>query len=110
VKFDVQAAPFAGTPQALLRRVRRISSELNHTRGSATATNSYKVTTRQGTVGVGQDFIGISRQGSVVAFVFRLPGQMTSEGIEIVVSGAKDPLSRRRDAIVAMIRSIRSGS
>jgi hypothetical protein len=110
VRFDVQAAPFAGTASALLRRVRKISAEANHARGSGTATHSYAVRTRQGAVGVGQDFFGVSRQGSVVAFVLRLPGQKIGEGVEIVVSGPKGPISRARDDIVAMIRSIRTTS
>lgn len=108
VKFGVQAAPFAATPSALLRRVRKISSQLNHTRGRGTATHVYTVRTRQGAVGVGQDFAGVSRQGSVIAFVFRLRGQTTGEGVEIVVSGPNGQLSRARDDIVAMIRSIRT--
>jgi hypothetical protein len=110
VNLDVQAAPFTGTPSALLERVRKISAQLNHTRGSGTATPSYTVTTRQGAIGVGQDFVGISRQGSVVAFVFRLRGQNTGEGVEVVVSGPNGTISRRRDDVIAMIRSIRTAS
>jgi hypothetical protein len=110
VKFDVQAAPFAATPSALLRRVKEISGGLNHARGSGADTPTYTVRTRQGAVGVGQDLVGVSRQGSVVAFVFRLRGQTTGEGVEIVASGPKGPISRRRDDIVAMIRSIRTTS
>jgi hypothetical protein len=110
VKFGVQAAPFAATPSALLRRVNEISAELNHARGSGAATPTYTVRTRQGAVGVGQDLVGVSRQGSVVAFVFRLRGQTTGEGLVIVASGPKGPISRRRDDIVAMIRSIRATS
>ncbi len=110
VNFDVQAAPFAGTPAALLSRVRQISSELNHTRGSSSSSNNYTVRTRQGAVGVAQDFVGVSREGSVVAFVFRVRGQPTGEGVEIVVSGPMAPLSRGRDDVVAMIRSIQTTS
>jgi hypothetical protein len=110
VKFDVQAAPFVGTPSGLLSRVKKIGAELNHARGASAATRSYAVRTRQGAVGVGQDFIGVSRQGSVVAFVFRLRGQRSGEGVEIVVSGPKGAISRGRDDIVAMIRSIRMTS
>jgi hypothetical protein len=110
VKLDVQAAPFTGTPLALLNRVKKISAELDHGRGSGSATRSYAVRTRQGAVGVGQDFVGVSRQGSVVAFVFRLRGQTSDEGVEVVVSGPKGPISRGRDHIVAMIRSIRTTS
>ncbi len=109
VRFDVQAAPFAGSPSALLRRVRNISAELNDARGSDTATRTYSVRTRQGAVGVGQDFVGISREGSVIAFVL-MRGQRSGEGLEIVVSGPKGPISRERDAVVAMIRSIRTPS
>jgi hypothetical protein len=110
VDFDVQTAPFGGAPSALLRRVNKISAELDHARGSGAATRNYIVRTRQGAVGVGQNFVGVSRQGSVVAFVFRLRGQTTREGVEIVVSGPKGPISRGRDDIVAMIRSIRTAS
>lgn len=110
VRFDVQAAPFAATPSALLRRVKEISAGLNQARGSGAATPVYTVRTRQGAVGVGQDFVGVSRQGSVVAFVFRLRGQTTGEGVEIVASGPKGPIARRRDDIVAMIRSVRTTS
>ena len=115
VDFDVQAAPFAGTPSALLSRVNKINTDLEHARGGAAATSDrYAVTTRQGVVGVAEDFVGVEKQGSIVAFVFRprirstgSRGQATREGVEIVVSGPKSSISRRRDKIVAMIRSIR---
>lgn len=108
VNLDTQAAPFDGTPSALLSRVNEISADLNHARGSSTAaTGRYTVTTRQGAVGVGEDFAGVDKQGSVVAFVFGSRGQSNREGVEIVVSGPKGSISRRRDEIVAMIRSIR---
>jgi hypothetical protein len=116
VDFDVQAAPFAGTPSALLSRVNKINADLEHARGSTAATSDrYAVTTRQGVVGVAEDFVGVEKQGSIVAFVFRprtrstgSRGQATSEGVEIVVAGPKGSISRRRDQIVAMIRSIRT--
>jgi hypothetical protein len=64
---------------------------------------------------VAEDFVGATRQGSIVAFVFKaLPssvqGQSVREGVEIVVSGPTGPIARRRDDIVAMIRSIRTRS
>jgi hypothetical protein len=116
VDFDVQAAPFAGTPSALLSRINKINSDLEHARGRAAATSHrYAVKTRQGVVGVAEDFVGVEKQGSIVAFVFRprtrstaSRGQSTREGVEIVVSGPKGSISRRRDHIVAMIRSIRT--
>jgi hypothetical protein len=65
-------------------------------------------------VGVAEDFASVARQGSVVAFVFnsggpstRSQGQSTGEGVEIVAAGPTGAISRRRDDIVAMIRSIR---
>jgi hypothetical protein len=108
VEFDVQTAPFSGTPSALLRRVKKINAELDHQRGSGTATPSYPVKTRQGVVGVGQDFAGVGRQGSVVAFVFALRGQGPGEGVEIVVAGPNGPIARVRNDIVAMVRGIRA--
>jgi len=108
VDFDVQAAPFSGTPSALLRRVQKISAALDHARGSGSAAHSYTVRTRQGVVGVGQDFVGVSRQGSVVAFVFRRRGQRGGEGVEIVVAGPKGPISRVRNDVAQMVRSIRA--
>jgi hypothetical protein len=109
VDFDVQAAPFAGTPSALLSRVNKINADLEHARGSDAATSDrYAVTTRQGAVGVAEDFVSVDKQGSIVAFVLRSRGQSTGEGVEIVVSGPKGSMSRRRDDIVAMIRSIRT--
>lgn len=118
VNFDVQTAPFAGTPSALLSRVNKIGGKLDHARGSSAATHRYTVTTRHGVVGVGEDFLGVNNQGSVVAFVLTAPGQTTSgsrgqtirEGVEIVVSGPRGPVSRRRGDIVAMIRSVRTAS
>jgi hypothetical protein len=111
VNFDVRAAPFDGRPSALLTRVNEINAELDHARGSGAATTRrYAVTTRQGVVGVAEDFVGVDKQGSIVAFVFRSRGQSTGEGVEIVVSGPKGPISRRRDDIVAMIRSLRTAS
>ncbi|MBV8219032.1 MAG: hypothetical protein JO325_11255 [Solirubrobacterales bacterium] len=107
VDFEVQAAPFSGTPSALLRRVQKISAELDHLRGSGSAAQVYAVRTRQGVVGVGQDFVGVNRQGSVVAFVFAPRGQRPGEGVEIVVAGPKGPISRVRDDVVAMVRSVR---
>jgi hypothetical protein len=66
---------------------------------------------------VAEDFVGVDKQGSIVAFVFGSRGrstgshgQSTSEGVEIVVSGPKGPIALRRDDIVAMIRSIRTAS
>lgn len=108
VDFEVQAAPFSGTPSALLRRVQKISAELDHARGNGSATHSYTVRTRQGAVGVGEDFVGVSRQGSVVAFVFAPQAQRPGEGVEIVVAGPKGPISRVRNDVVAMVRSIRA--
>ena len=105
VNLSVQAAPFDGTPSALLERTGEISSDLDRTRA---ATRRYPVTTRQGVAGVAENFVGANRQGSVVAFVFRSRGQSTREGVEVVVSGPKDAMSRRRDDIVAMIRSLRT--
>ena len=107
--FEVRTAPFDGTPSALLTRVDEINADLDPARGSATAmTDRYVVTTRQGVVGAAEDFAGVGKQGSIVAFVFRSRGQSTGEGVEIIVSGPRGPISRRRDAIVAMIRSLRA--
>ena len=108
VSFGVQTAPFAGTPAALLSRVDEISAKLHHSRGSTGGTRRYAVTTRQGAVGIGEDFAGVTKQGSVVAFVFNSRGRPTGEGLELVVSGPRGQISRRRADIVAMIRSIRA--
>ena len=118
VSFYVHAAPFDGTPSALLTRVNDINADLEHTRGSAAATSDrYAVTTGQGAVGVAEDFMGVERQGTIVAFVFRstadrsaAQGRAIPEGVEVVVSGPTGPIARRRDDIVAMIRSIRTAS
>lgn len=118
VRFDVQAAPFDGTPSALLGRINEIKADLDDARGSGSAmTQRYAVTTRQGVAGVAEDFVGVDKQGSIVAFVFTSGGrsagsgrQPAGEGVEIVVSGPKGPTARRRDEIVAMIRSIRAAS
>ena len=42
-----------------------------------------------------------------MAFAFKVRGQWSREGVEVVVSGAKGEISRQRDHIVAMVRSIR---
>jgi hypothetical protein len=118
VDFLVQAAPFAGGTSALLTRINRINADLLHARGRAVATTKrYAVTTRQGAVGLAEDFAGVTKEGSIVAFVFtsRAPStaahrSVAREGVEIVVSGPTGSISRRRDAIVAMIRSIRAAS
>jgi hypothetical protein len=113
LRFGVEAAPFAGTPSALLTRINKIDESLHHARARASqTTRHYAVTTGQGTVGVAEDFVGISRQGSVIAFVFQQTAktaqgrQRTREGVEVVVSGPAESLSRNRKQIVAMIRSI----
>jgi hypothetical protein len=108
VKFSVQAAPFDGTPSRLLERIDQINADLGSAHG---ATRRYPVTTRQGAAGVAKDYVGVNKQGSEAAFVFRARssesgGQATREGVEIVVSGPKGAMSRRRDDIVAMIRSV----
>jgi hypothetical protein len=118
VALSVQAAPFDGTASALLARIDEINADLGRVRGRAyQTTDRYAVTTRQGVVGVAEDFVGVTRHGSVVAFVFRSPGeppssqgQAAGEGVEIVVSGPSDTMSLRRDDIVSMIRSIREAS
>src|SRR5262249_11416735 len=57
VKFFVQAAPFGGTPSALLARITKINGALHHARGRAAGmTGRYAVRTRQGVVGVAKDF------------------------------------------------------
>jgi hypothetical protein len=113
VEVFVRAAPFDGTPSALLARIDRINGDLHHARGRAAGTtDSYTVKTRQGVVGVAENFVGVARQGTVVAFVFtaRGPAGPTREGVEIVAAGPTDSMSPRRDDIVAMIRSIRTAS
>jgi hypothetical protein len=112
VTFYVQAAPFDGTPSALLARINKINADLHHARGRAAGTTGrYDVKTRQGAVGVAEDFVGVARQGSVFAFVFKSRGQSNTqqgEGVEIVAAGPPDAISHRRDDIVAMIRSVRT--
>ena len=70
---------------------------------------------RQGVAGVAEDFVSVARRGSIVAFATWSRAQSassdeqpTGEGVEIVVSGPSGAMSRRRDAIVSMIRSIRA--
>jgi hypothetical protein len=110
VELQVQAAPFDGTPSRLLTRINKIHADLQRLQGSAVArTRRYAVTTRQGTVGVAEDFVGVHRQGTIVAFVFRSRGR-SREGVEVIASGPKGTVSRRRDDIVAMIRSLRAAS
>jgi hypothetical protein len=116
VELQVQTAPFDGTPSALLTRVNKIDADLERLQGSAAATTRrYAVRTRQGTVGVAEDFVGVHKQGTIVAFVYRSRGQSTSsggepsgEGVAVVAAGPKASIARRRDDIVAMIRSIRT--
>jgi hypothetical protein len=115
VELQVQTAPFAGTPSALLTRVDKIDADLERLQGSAVATTRrYAVRTRQGAAGVAENFVGVHKQGTIVAFVFRSRDQSTSsqarEGVEVVASGPEGSISRRRDDIVAMIRSIRAAS
>jgi hypothetical protein len=115
VRFYVHAAPFDGTASALLTRVNEINADVRAQGRTAQTTGRYTVTTRQGVAGVAEDFVSVSRRGSIVAFVFRSRPQSassdeqpTGEGVEIVVSGPSGAMSRRRDAIVSMIRSIRA--
>jgi len=118
VELQVQTAPFDGTPSALLTRVNKINSDLARLQGSAAAmSRRYAVRTRQGAVGVAEDFVGVHKQGTIVAFVFPSHGPSTGsqgepdgEGVTVVAAGPKASISLRRDDIVAMIRSIRTAS
>ena len=114
VTLYVQTAPFGGTPSALLAQINKINADLHHARGRAAGTTDpYAVRTSQGVVGLAEDFVGVARQGSIVAFVLRARGQSIrsqGEGVEIVAAGPTGAISRRRDDIVAMIRSIRTAS
>lgn len=120
VELQTQAAPFDGTPAALLARVNRIASDLARSQGKAVGrTRRYRVRTDQGAVGVAQDFVGTSKQGTVVAFVFPArrqagssgsSGQSAREGVTVLASGPKGSVARRRDDVVAMIRSLRTAS
>jgi hypothetical protein len=104
VELQAQTAPFQGTPSALLTRVNEIDADVERLQGSAAATTRrYAVRTRQGALGIAEDFVGVHKQGTIVAFVLR-----AGEGVVITASGPKGPISRRRDDIVAMIRSIRT--
>jgi hypothetical protein len=110
VKLGIQVAPFHGTPSQLLKRIDQINADLGSAHG---ATRRYPVTTRQGAVGVAKDYVGVNKQGSEVVFVLKSRpsdsgGQATRVGVEIVVSGPKAAMSRRRDDVVAMIRSVRA--
>jgi hypothetical protein len=116
LRFSVQVAPFEGTPSSLLTRIDEIDAKFHRARGRAADTSArYAVTTRQGVVGVAEDFVGVARDGSVVAFIFEpvaasapsQPRQRIREGVEVVVSGPPDEMSRSRTDIVRMIRSIR---
>lgn len=114
VELQVQTAPFDGTPSALLTRINRIDADLERLRGSVAATSHrYVVRTRQGAIGVAEDFVGVHKQGTIVAFVFRSrarsassQGEPAGEGVAVVAAGPKASISRRRDDVVAMIRSI----
>jgi hypothetical protein len=114
VTFFVRTAPFDGMPSALLARIDKINGDLHHARGRAAGTTDrYVVRTRQGLTGIAEDFVGVARQGSVVAFVFKSRMQSLraqGEGVEIVAAGPIGEISRRRDDIVGMIRSIRTAS
>jgi hypothetical protein len=116
LRLAVEAAPFAGTPSSLLTRINEIDANLTDAKGrAAEMTDRYAVTTRQGIVGVAEDFVGVAREGSVIAFVFNPVAQSatsprTREGVEVLVSGPPDAISRNRDGIVAMIRSITAAS
>jgi hypothetical protein len=114
VTFFVRTAPFDGLPSALLARIDEINGDLHHARGRAAGTTDrYDVRTRQGVVGIAEDFVGVARQGSVVAFVFKSRRQSLGaqgEGVEIVAAGPVGEISRRRDDIVGMIRSIRTAA
>ena len=112
VSLRVQAAPYDGSPSQLLTRVNRIHNELENVRGAASATSDrYPVRTRQGARGVAQDFVGTGKQGTITAYVLEPTGsgtRTTRVGVEIVASGPKSAIARRRDAIVAMVRSVRT--
>ena len=118
VELQVQAAPFDGTPSALLTRVEEIEGDLARVQGGVAATTPrYAVRTRHGAVGVAQDFVGAHKQGTIVAFVFRprarsagTRGEAAGEGVVAVAAGPAGSISRRRDELVAMIRSIRRAS
>jgi hypothetical protein len=118
VELQLQTAPFDGTPSVLLTRVNKIDADLERLEGGALArTSRYAVRTRQGVVGVAQDLVGVHKQGTIVAFVFRPRGRSTrsqgvaaGEGVAVVAAGPKASIARRRDEIVAMIRSIRAAS
>lgn len=114
VDVQVQAAPFDGTPSALLTRVNEIDSDLARLQGGAAAPSGrYAVRTRQGAVGVAEDFVGAHKQGTIVAFVFlstNSDGGPAGEGVTVVAAGPTASIARRRDAVVAMIRSIRRAS
>jgi hypothetical protein len=117
VRFYVHAAPFDGTASALLTRIDEINADVRAQGRTAQTTGRYTVTTRQGVAGMAEDFVSVARRGSVVAFVFgsraqsaSSDGRPSNEGVEIVVSGPSGAMSRRRDDIVSMIRSIRAAS
>jgi len=116
LRLSLEAAPFAGTPSSLLTRIDEIDANLADAKGrAAEMTDRYAVTTRQGVVGVAENFVGVAREGSVIAFVFHpvarsVTAPRTGEGVEVVVSGPADAISRNREDIVGMIRSIRAAS
>jgi hypothetical protein len=99
VELQVQTAPFDGTPSALLTHVNKIDADLERLRGGAAGkSRRYAVRTRQGAVGVAEDFVGAHKQGTVVALVFRAgpqstraEAQATREGVVVLAAGPPGP-------------------
>lgn len=113
VTFFVHAAPFAGTPSALLAQINKLDFDLHGSRSRAAGTTKrYSVTTAQGVAGEAEDFVGLAREGTVLAFVFTTRGSVASQhvGVEVVAAGPIGEMSRQRDDVVAMIRSLRTAA
>ena len=118
VELQVQAAPFDGTPSALLTRVNKIDSDLappagRRRRAVPPLCRQYAAGGRRCRRGLrGRPQAGDDRRVRVP-----LPrastssdGEPAGEGVTVVAAGLTASISRRRDDIVAMIRSIRTAS
>jgi hypothetical protein len=111
--FAVVTGPFDGTPPQLLDQInstdsklRRINRDLRNRTNLGPPTRRANIQTTAGVLGVADFYTGLQQQGLNAAFTFRLGQQRV--GVEVIVRGSDDTLTKNVGAVTSMLQSIRT--
>ena len=102
VAIVLSTGDFAGTPDALLAQIDKVTTRLTEGEGFHVSQRRVNLTTKAGDLGVAQGFASARASGFIAALV------LGETGVEIQVVGPPDQIAAVGDEVRAMVESIRS--